>query len=204
MLFKDRVDAGKKLAKILYKKNLKNAVVVSLLRGGIIVGQEIAKKLKGNHFPLAVAKIPAPQQSELAIRALCFDLTYLESRIVSSLNIDKPTIKKQISIAKVKFRSYLERFNLKKSAYKKIKNKTVVLVDDGIATGSTVKAALLFTKSLKPKKTILASPVAPAEFINPGFDQLIILHYDPTFSSVSQFYKSFPQVEDEEIKRLLY
>jgi len=203
MIFKDRVEAGKKLAKILSKKNLKNAIVVSLLRGGIIVGQEIAKKLKVHHFPLAVAKIPAPQQSELAIGALCFDFTYLESRIVNSLYIDKPTIKKRVNIAKEKFKSYLKRFNLKKSNYK-LKNKAVILVDDGIATGSTVKTALLFVKSLKPKKIILASPVAPGDFENPGFDDFIILHRDPTFSSVSQFYLDFPQVEDEEIKRLLY
>ncbi|MFH0979813.1 MAG: phosphoribosyltransferase family protein [Candidatus Roizmanbacteria bacterium] len=204
MIFKDRTEAGKKLAKILSKKNLKNAVIISLLRGGVIVAAEIAKKLKINHFPLAVAKIPAPCQSELAIGALCFDFTYLESRIVNSLNIDKPTIRKQVNIAKVKFRSYLGRFNLKKSIYKKIRNKIVILVDDGIATGSTVKAALLFVKSLKPKKIILASPVAPDVFENIGFDDLIIFHRDQTFSSVSQFYNSFPQVDDDEIKRLLY
>lgn len=203
MIFKDRAEAGKKLAEILSKKNLKNLVVISLLRGGVVVGEEISRRLKINHLPLAVAKIPAPYQSELAIGALCFDFTYLESRIVISLNIDKPTIKKQVNIAKEKFRSYLERFNLKKSIYKKIKNKIVVLVDDGIATGSTVKAALLFVKSLKPRKIILVSPVAPTDFINPGFDQLIILHYDPSFSSVSQFYLDFPQVEDEEIKKIL-
>lgn len=204
MIFKDRKEAGKKLAYLLCKKNLKNAVVISLLRGGVVIGEEISRRLKINHLPLAVAKIPAPQQAELAIGALCFNFTYFESQIASSLNIDKSTIRKQINIAKEKFKSYLGRFNLKKSTYKKIKNKVVILVDDGIATGSTIKTALLFVKSLKPKKIILASPVAPIDFINPGFDQLIIFHYDPFFSSVSQFYKNFPQVEDEEIKRLLY
>ncbi|MBI5127228.1 hypothetical protein HZA76_02115 [Candidatus Roizmanbacteria bacterium] len=203
MIFKDRFVAGKKLANLIVDKNLKNAVVISLLRGGAIIGREIYLKLKTLHLPLIVAKIPTPFQSELAIGALCFDFIYLESRIVNSLNIDKPTIKKQIGIAKKKFFLYVKKFNLNKSIYK-IKNKNVIIVDDGIATGSTVKASLLFVKSLNPKRIILASPVGPTDFENPGFDDLIILYRDANFSSVSQFYKNFPQVEDEEIKRLLY
>lgn len=202
MLFQDRFDAGNQLADRLtdYKNN---SIVVSLLRGGIIVGAEIANKLKVGHFPLAVAKIPAPFQSELAIGALCFDFTYLESRLINSLALDKLTVRQQISLAKEKFNSYLKQFDLKKSNYR-LKNKTVVLVDDGIATGSTVKAALLFIKSLRPKKIISAIPVAPIDFETAGFDETIILHREQNFSSVSQFYKSFPQVDDDEIKRLLY
>lgn len=202
MIFKDRVVAGKKLAELLAEKSLKKAVVISLLRGGVILGQEISRKLKILHLPLAVAKIPAPFQSELAIGALCFDFIYLESHIVDSLNIDKPTIKRQIAIAKKKFFSYSKKFNLNKSLYK-VKNKNVIIADDGVATGSTVKAALLFVKSLKPKRIILASPVGPSDFENPGFDEVVILYWDANFSSVSQFYKNFPQVEDEEVLRLL-
>lgn len=202
MIFKDRQEAGKKLAKILYRKKIKTAVVVSLLRGGAVIGQEISKRLKILHLPLAVAKIPAPFQSELAIGAMCFDFVYLEKRIVESLNIDKPAIRNQITIAKEKFSSYLKRFNLKKSIYKKLKNKTVVLADDGIATGSTTKAALLFIKNLGPKKVILAIPVAPIDFETLGFNETIILNRDINFSSVSQFYKDFPQVSDEEAGKI--
>lgn len=204
MIFKDRKEAGEKLAKILAVRKLKTAVVVSLLRGGIIVGQEISIRLKMPHISLTVAKIPAPFQSELAIGALCFDFIYLESRIIDSLNIDKIMIKKQISIAKEKFKSYLKKFNLKKSGYNKIKGKIVILVDDGIATGSTVKATILFIKSLHPKKIILVSPVAPNDFEIPGINDMIIIHRDNNFSSVSQFYNNFPQVEDDDVKRLLY
>lgn len=203
MIFKDRSEAGKKLVKAL-KKKYKETIVVSLLRGGVIVGNEISKSLKSPHLALAVAKIPAPLQPELAMGAVCFDFTYLEPSTVRSLGLDKNTIIKQIAVAKDKFASYLKRFALKKTLYRKLKNKTIILVDDGIATGSTIKVSLLFLESLKPTNILLACPVAPKDFENPGFKQTVILHKNIAFSSVSQFYKNFPQVEDEEIKRLLY
>jgi predicted phosphoribosyltransferase len=196
MLFQDRLDAGNQLADRLtdYKNN---SIVVSLLRGGVIIGDAIAKKLKIPHLFLAAVKISHPDQSELAIGALCFNKIYLDNQYVSFF--DKKTINQQIKNAKIKFSSYLKRFNLKKTSFKTIKNKTVILVDDGIATGATVKAALMLLKSQVPKKIILAVPVAPVDFDYPGFDQIIILRRDQYFSAVSQFYESFPQVEDREI-----
>ena len=201
MIFKDRTEAGKKLAVLLKKQKIKQGVVVSLLRGGVVVGAEISKKLKLPHLALAVAKIPSPYQSELAVGALCFDFTYLEPHLVKTLKLSRADLRSQIQIAKNKFNSYLKKFNIKKSIYK-LKNITVLLVDDGIATGSTVKAALLFVKSFKPKKIILAVPVAPNDLESIGFNKTIILHLDTSFSSVSQFYKDFPQVSDEEVEKI--
>lgn len=210
MIFKDRVEAGEKLAEILkndlyIKRRLcwGRVVTVSLLRGGIIVGDIIAKKLKIEHLPLAVAKIPSPTNPEFAIGALSFDITFLDPGIVSLLRLDKASIKKQIEMARQKFESYKMRFSLKEENFNKLKNSYIILVDDGIATGSSVKAALLFLKSKKPKKIFLAVPVAPADFEEKGFDKVFILHKDPFLSSVSQFYHHFPQVEDEEIKKIL-
>lgn len=195
MLFKDRVNAGKKLTNLLKKKFKKIDYVVSLLRGGVIVGKEIADNFKVPHLPLPVAKISHPFNSELAIGALCFDKIYWE-------NI--PKVFPQIKIAKEKFNSYLKKFSLKKSFYRKIKNKVVILVDDGIATGSTIKAGALFLKSQEPKVLILASPVAPTDFSGDKSEQIVIFHRDFFLSAISQYYESFPQVGDEEIKRLLY
>jgi len=196
MLFQDRLDAGNQLADRLtgYKNN---SIVVSLLRGGVIIGDAIAKKLKIPHLFLAAVKISHPDQPELAIGALCFNKIYLDNQYVSFF--DKKTTNQQIKNAKIKFSSYLKRFNLKKTSFKTIKNKTVILVDDGIATGATVKAALMLLKSQGPKKIILAVPVAPVDFDDPGFDQIIILRRDQYFSAVSQFYQNFPQIEDGEI-----
>lgn len=206
MIFKDRAEAGKKLAEVLvFRKNQKNIVVASLLRGGVVLGQIIARKFKADHIPLAVAKIPAPENPELAIGALCFDIVYLDSSIVSMLGLDQATIKDQIVAARKKFSGYVERFSLnEKKLGQKIKNKIVVLTDDGIATGSSIKAAALFIKSRFAKKIILAVPVAPTDFEEKGFAKVIILHKDPFLASVSQFYERFPQVEDNEVKKILY
>ncbi len=211
MIFKDRSDAGEMLAGILkndpyIKRRLTRSrgMVVSLLRGGIIVGDVVAKNLKIDHLPLAVAKIPAPDNPELALGALCFDVAYIDPKIVSSLSLDKALIQKQITLAREKFNSYQKRFFLKEKMYNRLIDCTVILVDDGIATGSTIRAALLFIKSKKPKKIFLASPVAPADFEEKGFNKVFILHKDPYLSAVSQFYESFPQVEDEEVRKIMY
>jgi len=209
MIFKDRQDAGRKLLVRLFedrdiKKNKRNVVVVSLLRGGIVVGDAIARGLQAKHLPLTVTKIPAPYNPELAIGALCFDVTYLEKQVVDSINISRATIVEQIEVAREKFDSYLKRFGIKKSLYSRsLKNKIVVLTDDGIATGSTVKAAILFLKSKKPKSIYLAIPVAPTDFSTVGIDKELILHKNFAFGAVSQFYERFPQIEDKEVIRML-
>lgn len=209
MIFKDRKEAGEKLLEMLIKDseilkiNKKEFVVVSLLRGGIVVADIIAKGLKIFHLPLVVTKIPVPYNPELALGALSFDVVYLEKKVINPLSLDKSTINSQIKIAREKFQSYMKQFNLKKSLYIKIKNKAIILVDDGIATGATVKTAVLFLKTKKAKKIYLAIPVGPVDFKIEGVDKQFILHRDSSFSAVSQFYSSFPQIEDKEVKRIL-
>ena len=210
MIFKDRADAGRKLLVRLFedreiKKNKRRVVVVSLLRGGIMVGGVIAKGLQVRHLPLVVTKIPAPYNPELALGALCFDVTYLEKTVINSLGLEKAEIVNQIGLAREKFNSYLKRFGLRKTLYSRVlKNKIIILTDDGIATGSTVKAAILYLKSKKPKSIILAVPVAPTDFSTVGIDKELILHKNLAFGAVSQFYERFSQVEDPEVKKILF
>jgi len=208
MIFKDRRDAGERLSDELLKnktllKKRKDTVVVSLLRGGVIVGQAIAKRIRAVHLPLAVTKISSPFNQELAIGALCFSFVFLQKKIIHRLHLKKEAVDIQISIAKIRHLDYIQKFNLNIDQFKKkLRNKTVLIVDDGIATGATVKAALLFIKSKKPKKIILAVPVSPLDFIMKGFNKTVILHKDAFFSSVSQFYEHFPQVEDKEAESI--
>lgn len=204
MIFKDRVEAGKKLASLLQKKINKDGVVVSLLRGGSVVGNEIAGILKMSHYLLPVAKISSPIQPELAIGAICFDKIFIDQESIKLYYFNKVAIVRQIFLARKKFASYLKRFSIRKSLFYGIKNKVVILVDDGIATGATIKAGALFLKTYRPKKIIVAAPVAPANFDETGFDQALIYYRDPTLSAISSFYRKFPQVEDAEIKRMLY
>ncbi len=214
-MFKDRQGAGRELAQALLPtvaKNKKECVVVPLLRGGIIVGHELAAALGAKHLPLAVAKIGAPGQEELAVGAVCFDMTYTDPHIVQSLGLDRKALKAQIKKAYEKFASYAKRFGLTERAFDGIKHKTVIMTDDGIATGATVRAAYLFLKSKRPKRLILAIPVGPTDFDPAGqsplggaatFDKVIILHKDPAFAAVSQYYSDFHEVSDEEVKRLM-
>lgn len=208
MIFKDRSDAAIQLAHILKDDSLiktsKNLVVVSLLRGGAAVGKVLSDELKAVHVPLAVAKIPAPGSNELAIGAICFDITFLEKYTIHHLGLNRQQIIPQIGYAREKFERYVSTFHLNENMYEKsITGKTVILTDDGIATGATVKAACLFLRTLKPAKLILAVPVAPAGFEIPGFEKIYILHWNADFSPVSHFYEKFPQVGDDEVKRLL-
>lgn len=209
MIFKDRREAGQQLALLLskdksLKQQLSQAVVLSLLRGGIIVGEAIAQHLKIPNLPLVVTKIQAPANPELAIGAVCIDVTYLEKRIIKSLGIEQTSIIEQINSSQVKQQEYFARFNIKKDfLQKQIKDKIVIVTDDGIATGSTIRAALLYARSKKAKRVILAVPVAPSDFARKGIDLAFILYQDPNFSSVSQYYQDFPQVGDEEVKKLI-
>src|SRR3989344_1417110 len=209
MIFKDRREAGTKLLLRLLavpqlKKNWKHIIVVSLIRGGIVVGDVIAKGLEVKHLPLVVSKIPAPYNPELALGALCFAVNYLEKSVVDSLRLERVQIENQIEIAREKFNSYLKRFHLRETLYSKgLKNKIVVLTDDGIATGSTIRAAILYLRSKKTKSIILAVPVAPTDFSASGVDKEVFLHKNFSFGAVSQFYEHFPQIEDDDVKKVL-
>lgn len=208
MIFKDREDAGLKLYFLIkddpsIKKNKKSVLVLSLLRGGVVLGATLAKKLGVSHLPLVVTKIPAPYNPELAIGALCFEVTYLEERVINEIGLSKSDISDQIKLAEHKFIEYCNRFNIKEKQYVKLKNKIVVITDDGVATGATIKAAVLYVKLKKPKKIILAVPVAPEGFKIKGVLKQYFLHKDPYLVSVSQFYQDFPQVEDAEVKAIL-
>jgi len=201
VIFKDRVEAGKKLADLIFQsdffkeiKDKNNIIVVSLLRGGVVVGQQIAKKIGAKNLFLPVAKISSPENPELAIGALCFSQIYWEKNVLDSYFFDKNDINRQLKKAKDKFFSYCQKFNINEINFDILKNKVIILVDDGIATGATVIAAFNFFKKKQPEKTILASPVAPLDFKNPGFDKVFFYHQERYFSAISQFYEDFSPV----------
>lgn len=210
-MFNNRQDAGRQLATLLEKKLLtfdgkikrSNIFILSLLRGGIVIGAEIAKRLKCNHFPLVVSKIHSPFNEELAIGAVCYDAVYLETEVVSSLHLQPKEIRNEIGNAKRKFRQYVRRFGIRKGEYTKLKGEVAIIVDDGIATGSSLKAAVLFAASQKPDKLYVVSPVAPVEFELRHVDGVFILKKESYFKSVSQFYKEFPQVEDSMVTKII-
>ncbi len=208
MIFKDRCAAGKKLGEIVAKKlqgiHSNDIVVISLLRGGIIVGCEVAKTLHATHLPLAVTKITAPHSEELAIGAVCYDITYLDRNIIHYIgNIPRPLIRAQVEDAQLIFDDSLDRYYLHELEYERLlKDKTVVIVDDGVATGASTKAAYLFIRAFHPTNVIVATPVMLGPLNIPKVEVVTFIPEGES-GSVSQFYESFPQIEDEEILRML-
>lgn len=203
-MFEDRQEAGERLAKRL-KKIIKGEgfVVVALLRGGIVLGKRISDYFKIPLLPLAVKKIGAPLHSELAIGAVSFDKTYyFDKEIIKHLNVEKKYIKKSLE----------DKWQEAQTLQKKIKDalslrdKRVVVVDDGIATGATAVCASFYIKRERAKEIILAAPVISKDVlknIKIYFDRIVSLQIVSNLSSVSEFYKNFPQVEDNQVIEIL-
>lgn len=203
-MFKDRSDAGKKLALKLLKYKGKNTVILSIPRGGVIVGYEIAKELNAKLSLIFSRKISAPLQPELAIGAVAEDGTlWLNEKIIKTLNISEEYIKMAMKeemkkIEKMKKKYYRKDLNLS--------GKIVIITDDGVATGATIKAAAVFVKKQKPKKIILAFPVIPKDMISDlkvFSDEIIYLEAPLIFHAVGEFYENFEQVEDRKVLEIL-
>lgn len=210
-MFENREQAGEllavKLEKIIKDRNL---IVVPLLRGGIILGKKISDYFNLPLAPLAVKKIGAPLNPELGIGAVTIDKTYyFNENIIKDLNISsdyKETILENKYKEAMQLQGKIEK-NLpaggKKISYKR---KNVIVVDDGIAIGNTVICASLYLKKQKVKKIILATPVISRDGlinIKKYFDKIISLKIADSPSSVSEFYKYFPQVGDREVTKLI-
>lgn len=203
-MFKNREEAGQKLA-LKLKKTIKDEdfVVVALLRGGIVLGKKISDYFKIPLFPLSVKKIGAPLNPELAIGAVTFDKTsFFDKDLIKNLRVDENNIKSSSEIKWKEAQMLQKRFKSRIS----LKDKKVIIVDDGIATGATAICAAIYIKKQKAKAIILATPVIAKDTVNiikGYFDNIISLKITNNLTSVSQFYKSFPQITDEEVLQYL-
>jgi predicted phosphoribosyltransferase len=204
--FKNREEAAKKLAKELIKFRGKNPVVLAIPRGGVVIAYEVAKTLNAPLDLIIPRKIGAPGNPELAIGAVIEDgTTVLNHGLISALGISKDYIEsvKQEQIQEIKRRS---KTYCGDAAPHELKKKTVIIVDDGIATGATMKAAIHSIRKKEPSSIVVATPVAPPdtlEELRKEVDELICLvAYEP-FYAIGQFYDNFDQVSDEEVIKLL-
>lgn len=204
-MFSDRVDAAKKLCPKLKKfKSNGNTAVVGLLRGGIVTAKVISDTLLLPLRPLIVKKIGAPLNSELALGAIVSDRDVFWNRdIYEKSNVTKEM---ELSLIDEKMR---EIKNLKKELKIGKDSKVydnVIVVDDGVATGATVMAALKYLKRNRAKKIILATPVIAFDtlsYLRHYFDDIVFLEKPKDFYAVSEFYANFPQVTNNEVKDIL-
>lgn len=209
MLFEDRVDAGRKLAEklILYKDQ--KSIVLALPRGGVPIGYEIAKILNVPLDVLVVRKLGAPFNPEFGIGAIAPGVKILDQTTIEHLGISEGEIK-QIE------KSERKELNRRLKEYRgfdflpDINGKTVILVDDGLATGVTARAAIKSVLLEIPRKLIVAIPVCSIDaiegirsIVRPLKDEVICLTTPFDFSAVGHWYKSFDEVSDLEVVNLL-
>jgi len=208
IVFDDRVDAGRKLAARLLKYKDQNPVVLGVPRGGIPVAFEVARALNAPLDVIIVRKLGAPGQSELGIGAVVdgdHPETILNREVVSALRVSRDYLEREIH-------NQLKEIHRRNQVYRgarariKLKDRTVIVVDDGIATGGSIRAALRGVRQQAPKKVILAVPVGPAdtiESLRDDVDEVVCLCTPPMFFGVGEFYRDFHQLTDAEVIRLL-
>lgn len=201
IIFRDRNDAGRQLAQRLKDFRETDSIVLAIPRGGVPVGYQIASQLG---LPLEVIlskKIAYPDNQEYAIGAVSTDSIVLNSDTYADDEFIRKESERLRKVLKEKyelFESRLEEIDLS--------NKNIILVDDGIATGSTVLACIETLRKKDPASIIVATPVVPADRVHvfqEAADQFVYLHAPSFFTSVGAFYEHFDQVEDSEVKRLL-
>jgi predicted phosphoribosyltransferase len=203
-VFKDRTDAGIQLGNVLKKYKRDNPVVLALPRGGVVVGYEVAKILNSPLDVIISKKIGAPQNTEFGIGAVSEKNAYFidESNLkMLTLNQDQLDILIKLKAEEVKKKVILFR----KGRDLRVKGKTIILVDDGLATGVTAIAAIIALKRLMAKKVIFASPVcdlATSRKFRSRFVSVVCLDF-PNISSIGEYYEDFAQVEDEEVIQIL-
>jgi putative phosphoribosyl transferase len=222
-IFIDRRDAAEQLAKKLEwwkaettKESIEpdkvatNIVVLAIPRGGVVIGDVIASNL-GSRLDIVVSrKIGAPSNPELAIGAVMPDgSVYTNENIVNHLSVPQGYIDSQAKAEVREIERRLYRFRGNIEYEESLRGKTVVLVDDGIATGATVLAAAKWLRSKNLcEKLVIAAPVAPPsdstlEFLKNLADEVVILYSPEPFYAVGQFYKKFPQVSDDEVIEIM-
>jgi putative phosphoribosyl transferase len=207
MIFRDREEAGRMLAERLKTyANRNDVTVLGVPRGGVPVAFEIARAL-GAHLDVFVArKLGVPWEEELAFGAISSGgVRVLDAEIVEALGISKADIEEAVSREQKELERRERRYRGARPALDLTRH-IVILVDDGIATGSSMRAAILAVRQRKPARLVVAAPVAPLATYRrlwPEVDELVCLHTPEFFRAIGDFYEDFSQVADEEVADLL-
>lgn len=201
-MFTDRKEAGMLLAKQLERyKNDKNALVLAIPRGGIIPANEISKTLNLPLEIILVKKIGAPDNKEFAIGAVCLDDYILTSKSYA----DERYLESEIQRLRNIIREQLTYFSGNRKPLE-LEGKKVIIVDDGVATGTTLELVIAIVQQKKADQIIVAVPVAAADAlarIKHKVTNVICLETPFYFQAVGQHYSTFEQVEDETVKVIL-
>ena len=204
-MFASREDAGRKLGHYLLEQDIRPDIVLGLPRGGVVVAAEVANILQVPLDVLIVRKIGHPLHREFAVGALAEpDVVLLDDAVIGHNPIIRMQLKQVITEEQERLQRYGETFH--RNGLPNLTNKTVLLVDDGLATGATTEAAVEAVRRKDARLVIVAAPVASTnavERLGRLADDVRILIVDPDFDAVERYYESFSQTSDEEVLNLL-
>ncbi len=206
-MFKDRTGAGRQLAeRLALLKDAQHVIVLGIPRGGIVVAAEIARALNAPLDVFIAHKIGAPTNEEFAIGALTSTgEVWLDDAVIEELRLDTQAIAREVEYWRAEIARRVAAYRGERPPLV-VKGKTIIVVDDGVATGATMFAALRALRKQAPARLILAIPVGPADTVRTlarECDEVVVLDAPAPFWAVSRFYREFEQVEDGEVVEIL-
>lgn len=200
-MFRDRTDAGERLADVLADHGVDADVVLAIPRGGLPVGRAVADRLGVPLDVVAARKIGAPNNPELAIGAVASDgTTWLNDRLIAELGVEETYVEAGAEEERRAAEEKVRRYRADRDPLD-LDGKTVLIVDDGVATGATTVACIRQVREAGAERVVLGVPVGPLDSIErlgEEADEVVAVETPPHFGAVGQFYDSFDQVSDEE------
>ncbi len=207
MIFKDRRDAGKQLAKaLIHYANQPDVMVLALPRGGVPVAYEIAVALNVSLDVFVVRKLGVPTHEELAMGAIASGGTLIVNRnIVEAFGVGESRLEQVAQRELMELTRREKVFRGEREPFV-VEDKKIILVDDGLATGASMRAAIAALKSLRPARLMVAVPTGPQEVcrkIEGEVDEIVCLTQPEPYESVGTWYVDFTQTDDSEVRELL-
>ena len=205
--FQDRTDAGRLLAKKLSQyADRKDVIIMGMLRGGVPVAFEVAKSLRIPLDVFVVRKLGVPGHEELAMGAIASGgLRVLNREIIEAVGVSQAAVE-SVAVRELQELERQQRLYRGQTPLPELAGRTVIVVDDGLATGSTMRAAIVALRQGNPAGIIVAVPVAAADTarrLAEEADGVVCLGTPPDFHAVSMWYEDFLQTSDEEVRKLL-
>ena len=201
MIFADRVDAGTRLAEALERFAVGPSVVLAIPRGGVVVGEVVARALGAPLDVVVPRKIGAPANPELGIGAIAPGIRVLDPRMIGMLGVTQQYLEREIQTQEREIERRERTYRGNRPPVQ-VRGRSAIVVDDGVATGGTAIAALRWARAAGADRIVLAVPVAPGHSLarlREEADDVVVLSAPDPFSAVGEWYRSFRQTSDREV-----